>query len=100
MTNFPTIPALVVSAGFVCLLASGATVRRRLLSAFQAGFIAGAAALIAVGPWLLKSWYFFGQPLYPNSSVASNPGGTTAGVPSPAPMEDHLRWIVTTLADI
>jgi len=99
MTNLPAIPALVGTAGVVCLLAPGVRLMPRLRTAIAAGFVAGAASLIAVGPWLLKSWCFFGRPLYPSSLQVSNPSQGVVIAAVPAPVESHLRWMLDTLGD-
>ncbi|HVA91737.1 MAG TPA: glycosyltransferase 87 family protein, partial [Chloroflexota bacterium] len=99
MTNLPAIPALVGSAGMLCLLAPGAPIGRRLWAAIVVGFISGSVAMAAVGIWLLKSWYFFGNPLYPNSLQVSGPTqGGGSGPVSPS-VAAHVHWMLDTLND-
>ncbi|MGH2408845.1 MAG: hypothetical protein ACRDGS_00615, partial [Chloroflexota bacterium] len=95
----PAIPALVGSAGVLCLLARGVPIRLRLREAVAAGVVAGSAAMAAVGIWLLKSWYFFGRPLYPNSLQVSNPSQGTTIAAAPVPIGSHLRWMADTLGN-
>ena len=99
MTNLPAIPALVGTVGVLSLFAPGASARLRLGDAVVAGLVAGSAAMAAVGIWLLKSWFFFGRPLYPNSLQVSNPsqGVTIAAVP--VSTGAHLRWMGETLGN-
>ena len=59
-----------------------------------------AAALAPVAPWLVKSWAFFGNPLYPFSTlVVSNPShGITVDSTAPSSI-DHFTWILTSIGD-
>jgi len=99
MTNLPAIPALVGAVGVLCLLAPGASARLRLGEAIVTGLVAGSAAMAAVGIWLLKSWYFFGRPLYPNSLQVSNPSQGVSIAAAPVPIGSHLRWMAETLGN-
>ncbi len=99
-TNLPAIAALVGTVGLLSLITPGVAFVRRVKAAIQACLWSGTAAMIAVGPWLLKSRYFFGNFFYPNTLAVNNPtpqAETTSSVSSPT--ESHARWMLDTLGN-
>ncbi|MGH2391455.1 MAG: hypothetical protein ACRDIE_24940 [Chloroflexota bacterium] len=96
-TNLPAIAALVGTVGLLTFAAPSASIGPRLRASVWNCLLAGGSAMIAVSPWLLKSWYFFGNIFYPNSLVVNHPGsGGGASVVTPG-SSDHLRWMLDTL---
>jgi hypothetical protein len=103
LTNLPIIPAAIGTLGISCLAMRG-LVQARVSDAARACAILCVGALIPLGPWLIKSLYFFHNALYPTGvavagQVTNNGVGPAATVTYQAPLE-HLWWIIHTYASV
>lgn len=98
-TNLPAIAALVGTVGLVSLCRHGLTIGPRLITSIRACLWSGASAMIAVGPWLLKSRYFFGNVFYPTTLAVNNPNPQAGAAAVASPTESHARWMADTLGN-
>jgi hypothetical protein len=94
------LPALALAVGLVVILHAGGAWPTRLAAAARAGSLVTVAALVPVGPWLLKNWVTFGAPFYPYLGVAvSNPSHGVATDSAAPAASHHLAWIAGSAVD-
>ncbi|HVC83145.1 MAG TPA: hypothetical protein VNL35_21865, partial [Chloroflexota bacterium] len=84
LSNLPVAPAAAVTVGLAILVLSKGKPGPRLGQAVVAGAILGIATLLALGPWIVKSYVLFGQPFYPMSVAISYTAPGHGGAPSSA----------------
>jgi len=95
LSNLPVAPAAAVTVGLAVLVLSKGRPGPRMGQAIVAGAILGLATLLALGPWIVKSYVLFGQPFYPMSVAISYTAPGHGGAPSTA-----FSHIGTTLGSL
>jgi hypothetical protein len=98
-TNLPAIAALVGTVGILSLITPGRAIGRRVSDTFWRCLASGGAAMVAVGPWLLKSRYFFGNFFYPNTLAVNNPTPQADTAVVATGSESHAQWMLDTLGN-
>jgi len=111
LTSGPAIPTAIVTLGLCLLVGSRGTIVARLATAARAGAVLGAAAVLPLAPWLLKSRIWFHNALYPAANLDN--GSTCAmtdkscaaivaghaGNPGAAAIS-HLWWMISSTGSL
>ena len=82
LSNLPIAPAAVIALGLCVLVMGRRSIWERLIAAVTGGVLMGTATLLALSPWIIKSYVYFGHPFYPLSVAPIGPGGTMGGTPT------------------
>ena len=107
LTSGPAIPTAIATLGLCLLVGPGGTIAARLATAVRAGAVLGAAAVLPLAPWLLKSRIWFHNALYPaanldnGSTCAMTNTSCAAGVAGHAgdpvsTLISHLWWMLSS----
>ena len=80
LTNLPVAPAAVLTVVAICLWPGQGTIATRIRALLRGGLLFGAALALPLLPWLVKSYYYFGNPFYPTAVEATGHANQGIGI--------------------